>query len=434
MKKLIICLSLIASCSSIFSQDWKWGSNENKAREQWNLLEQKLVESDYKGAHKACSWLLSNSPQLNVDLYIKASKVYEHLVDQETNDKHDETLIKPLKDTALLIYDKRAQFFGNEAYVLDRKGMVAYDYLYKNKTQTDNLYSLYQKIVDLNGANTTAVNLTYLMRISALKYKANTLTKDDIFKLYLKIEDLLDQEFSLYSKEGKSTDLLSLNKESIEKTFNKSVELNCEDIKVAFASKFNSTPNVESAKKIFSSMYTSTCTSDPLFIKATEYLITNQPEGKYYQVLSKVYFNNKEYNKSYDMYEKSLQFAQDSSSKSDIYLSMAQINYTQNNFTASRANALKSLELGHNQTNCYNLIGALYESSYNSCKSENTIKAKAVFIAAYDMYAKAGNTERMTATHNSFPTIEEIFMNNLKEGDSIHIDCWINKSISLRKK
>ena len=62
------------------------------------------------------------------------------------------------------------------------------------------------------------------------------------------------------------------------------------------------------------------------------------------------------------------------------------------------------------------------------------IASKAIFIAAYDMYSKAGNTERMNAMHSSFPTVEELFMNNLKEGDSTHIGCWINKNVALRKK
>lgn len=428
---------MVVSTISILNagaQDWNWGSNEKKARECWSVLEQKLVESDYTGAKDACAWLLGNAPKLNVSLYIKASKVYENLVEQTEKLNAEDPKLKGLKDTALLVYDRRVLNFGDEAYVLDRKGMLAYEYYGKEKSQIDNLYTLYNKIVTLNGNKTTAVNFTYFMRVAVLKYRMNTLSKEEILKLYLNIEDLIDQEVKDFTSKGESSDMLERNRESIEKTFDKYVELSCDDLKLAYKSKFEAQASVDVAKKIFTTMASNKCTSDPLFIKATEYLISKEPEGKYYQVLSGVYFNQKEYNKSYSMYEKSLEITKDSAAKSDIYLSMAQIKYTQNDFSGARSNALKSIDFGKNYSNAYNLIGAMYESSYNTCKSESSVASKAVFIAAYEMYAKAGNTERMNVLHASFPTVEEMFMANTKEGDTFTVGCWINRSVTLRKK
>ena len=433
MKKLfIITVLAIVSFSRASAQEWNWGTNEKKARESWSVMEQKLVESDYKGAHSACAFLLTNAPKLNVDLYVKASKIYENLIEVYEKDNAQESIIAGLKDTALLIYDKRAQNFGNEAYVMDRKGMIAYDYLGREKTQLDNLYNLYNNIVTLNGNNTTAVNLTYFMRVAVMKYRYKTLTKDEILKIYLNLEDLLDQEVKSYTAEGKSSDILEKNRKSIENTFDKYVELTCDDIKLAYQSKFEAEPSVDNAKKIFSTMASNKCTSDPLFVKATEYLLQEEPEAKYYNVLSGVYFNQKEYSKAYTMYEQSLAISEDSTEKSDIYMSMAQIKYTQSDFSSARVNALKSVGFGSNYANAYNLIGAMYESSYNSCKGESPIASKAVYLAAYEMYAKAGNTDRMNVLKASFPSVKELFMENLKEGDSFTVNCWINRTVVLK--
>ena len=176
------------------------------------------------------------------------------------------------------------------------------------------------------------------------------------------------------------------------------------------------------------------CTSDELFLKATEYLLANKPEYKYYQILSSVYFNEKKYEEAYKMYEQGMTLTTDSTQKAEAYYSMAQLDQRLNKYAQARNNANKSIALGSDNTAAYNLIGNMYESSYSSCKSEDLLASKAIFIAAYNMYAQAGNSERMAEMKKMFPTVSEMFMQNTKEGEVVKVGCWMNMNVVLKKQ
>lgn len=436
MDKLIyILVALLGITNAVFSQSQDWGANEKLAKQHWGLLEQKMIESDLLGAQGSCSWLLKNAPKVSENLYIDASKIYEGLVKQKTKELGKKSpLVAALQDTALRIYDQRIQFFGNEAYVLDRKGMVAYKYLAQRGGQADQLYGLYAKIVELNNDHTTASNLSNFMKVAILRYRSEVLSKNEVLNLYMSLENIIDTEILNYSSVGKSTKSLGKNKNKIEETFSKYVKLDCQDIHTAYQEKFDNEPTVENAKKIYSTMSAQSCTSDELFLKSAKFLIEKEPEYKYYNVLSSVYFNEKKYNEAYEMYEKGLGLTTDSTELSNAYFSMAQIGYLQKNYPQARTNAQKSIAYGKNVTESYNLIGSLYESSYASCKSDNPLVTKGIFIAAYNMYASAGNTERMAAMRKMFPTVEELFMQNQKEGDVVKVGCWMNLTVKLKGK
>ena len=68
------------------------------------------------------------------------------------------------------------------------------------------------------------------------------------------------------------------------------------------------------------------------------------------------------------------------------------------------------------------------------CSSDDFLRKKSIYIAAYNMYQKAGNTSKMNLAKQQFPTIEEIFVRNRKEGEQINTACWINETVSLTKR
>ena len=426
---------MIGCFTGMNAQDWNWGANEKMAKQNWNVFEQKMIEKDYVLAQGPCSWLLKNAPEASKNLYIDASKVYEGLVKLKTSELGKKSpVVAALQDTALMIYDQRIKYFGEEAYVLDRKGTVAYKYLAQRDGELDGLYNLYSKIVDLNNTHTTAVNLTNYMKVGILRYKSKVLSKDEVLKLYLSLEDIIEAEIKETSTAGQSVKYLDKNKVKIEETFSKYVTLDCQDIHKAYEAKFETEPTIENAQKIFSSMAGQSCTSDELFLKATEYLLANKPEYKYYQILSSVYFNEKKYEEAYKMYEQGMTLTTDSTQKAEAYYSMAQLDQRLNKYAQARNNANKSIALGSDNTAAYNLIGNMYESSYSSCKSEDLLASKAIFIAAYNMYAQAGNSERMAEMKKMFPTVSEMFMQNTKEGEVVKVGCWMNMNVVLKKQ
>ena len=83
----------------------------------------------------------------------------------------------------------------------------------------------------------------------------------------------------------------------------------------------------------------------------------------------------------------------------------------------------------------YELIGDLYFGSFADCKAgESKVDDRAVYLVAYDMYEKAGNSKKMAATRAQFPSIEEIFTEDKQEGGSVSVGCWIGRSTTIRRR
>ena len=97
--------------------------------------------------------------------------------------------------------------------------------------------------------------------------------------------------------------------------------------------------------------------------------------------------------------------------------------------------AYEALSVKPGASAAFNLIGNLYFLSFEECKAgESKVKDRAVYLAVYEMYQKAGNTEQMNACREQFPSIEDIFNESREEGSKITVDCWINESVTLQRR
>ncbi len=115
---------------------------------------------------------------------------------------------------------------------------------------------------------------------------------------------------------------------------------------------------------------------------------------------------------------------------------MANINLKEGNKQKARDFALKSASLSSSQSSkAYKLVGDIYMNSYEQCKGgKDVVEDRAVFIAAYDMYVKAGNSAGMNNAKEQFPSKEEVFTYNKKIGDSIKLNCWVGETVTIQTR
>jgi hypothetical protein len=101
--------------------------------------------------------------------------------------------------------------------------------------------------------------------------------------------------------------------------------------------------------------------------------------------------------------------------------------------TSAREYALKAADVDQFQKDAYKLIGDLYFSSDESCKEgKSQVSDRIIYIAAYEMYKKAGHPEMMEASRMQFPSREEIFQETFEEVQIIKVECWINENVKLQ--
>ncbi len=123
--------------------------------------------------------------------------------------------------------------------------------------------------------------------------------------------------------------------------------------------------------------------------------------------------------------------------QSDLYYKKAQMLIISNQFEESLVNAFKVIDLSPDSEEAYTLIGNIYMTAINRCSDigEDQFSKKLVAIAAYNMYEKGDNQQKMNEAMMFFPTTSEIKKSGYSKSKSVDLNvCWVNEKITLLSK
>jgi hypothetical protein len=83
----------------------------------------------------------------------------------------------------------------------------------------------------------------------------------------------------------------------------------------------------------------------------------------------------------------------------------------------------------------YSFVANLYMGSFEDCaEGYSQIDDRAIFMAAYDLFKKAGDTAGMQSAQEQFPTTSQAFTETYEEGAVLDVGCWINVKTKLRTR
>lgn len=429
MKKLVLFGLFIAiNTISIAQQGWKWPEDVEKAKEQNALYVDAVKSKQFATAVEPHQWLLDNAPDLNESLYINGAKIYEGLVDAESDAAKKVTL----QEKALQMYDDRIKYFGNEGKVLNRKAFTAYKYYKGNRSKYQELMTLFDKTFEMNQAKTLDNNLmAYMDVVRRYKLSGGTITDEEVIDRYGMISDVIDGKIA----KGKNVPRLEKIQANVDKLLTSTVTVDCPFVEDKLAPKMRESQDPKMAKKVFQLMLTAKCSESPTFVEAAEIVYQSEPAFGLAKVIALKYASSGDIGKANEYYTQSLDLTDDNLKKSEIYLSMAQMYASQGNKSAARTNARKALANDPSAKKAYTMIGNLYMQSYNDCREGvSKVDDRLVFIAAYNQYKRAGDQSAMIKAKEQFPSIEEIFELGLTEGQSMTVGCWINETVVLERR
>lgn len=431
MRQLFTFFGLFFLLQVSAQNGYDWGDDKSTANKKWFHVTQYSKGGDYENCVSQVHWLLNNAPNLHVDLYIEAAKVYKHLAQTVK----DPARAKAVQDSLLWIYDERIKRFGDEANVLNRKGLVAYTYLSKRPEASGDLFNLYSKIFELNKQRTYGSNMIYWMATASPALKKSIITENQFLQVYFTFSDFVDAELEKAGDDEAKQARFNKMQGQAEAILETTVTLDCEKIKAIFGDQFTAnTDDLDMAKKVYRLMRKSECYGDELLYSAIHTINEKQPSANGYRTEAEIYKRKKEYNTALGYFQKAEEIASNSSLKAELHLDMAKLYSSMGQKSNARAAAYKSIEAGGKASDAYNLIGNLYLYSFENCKSDDVLKTRSIYIAAYEMYKKAGNTKMMAEAQSNFPSAEDIFNVDKAVGDPINTGCWINEDVTLQKR
>ena len=396
------------------------------------LFEDEVQAKRFSVAKGPLNWLLTNAPNLSTGLYIKGAETFDALAQAEKNPAKKQGYI----DSLMIIYDLRIKTCGEEANVTNRKAMSFYKYYYDSKDKSKEILPLMDKAIGLSNEKILdGLAETYM---SAVKISADQklLDENQILTRYEKITSIIDSKIKKAEAEQKPVDRYKKMNEDNLTILMYLVKINCDFVRKKFGPQFKQNPSdLELAKKIFNFMLKDKCTDDPLWLQAAETLHAAEKDFGLAKILALRYLSNKEYDKAAPMLEEALQLAKQPSDKAEILGLQAQQQEMAGKHDNARQLYLKAVAADPSKKEYYARIGDIYMNSFSECKQEkHQAEDRFVFLIAYDMYQKAGETQKMANAKSSFPSMEEIFELDYKRGDKVKVACWINEETIIRTR
>ena len=436
---VLVLALVVASIISSFGQckSWKWpedGTLRAKAEESVSLYTDYQKNGEFQKAAASLHWLLTTLPDLNTSIYINGAVIYDELADKEKDPARKKIWV----DSLMLMYDLRIKHCGEEAAVINRKALSSAKHNLNTAGKEAEVLALFDKAFELNGNNVTDGSLIpYLQAVRLNKLKLKNLTDEQVLQRYDKVIEIIDAKIKKAQSEGKPIDKYAAYKSDADKILISIVKVDCEFVRKNLAPKFKHNPtDIGLAKKIFAFMLQDGCTDDPLWLEAGE-AIHNGGEKDYglAKNLGKGYYRMEKFDKAEFYFKEALELATKASDKADMLILLGSNESRKGNKPGARELFRQALTTDAGNKEAYEKIGDLYSNSFSECsKKESYAEDRLVYLAAYEMYARSGNQQKMAQAKAQFPSTTELFELNWNEGEVKKVNCWINESVTLKTR
>lgn len=431
---LLFVLTLLAT-SSQAQPGWNWPTDPDqlkKSKNQQAFYKILIAQDKYRQSLSEQYWLFKNNPDLHPSIYQDAAKSIEKILQEEL----EEEQIAALEDSLLWTYDMRIKYFPEDrASAIDRKAYTAFKLYYKTSSKYNMLLDYYEDLYALASSEISKFNITPYMTLATYYYKTKPqeMPAEKVLDIHEQISNVIAEKIATGENEGvylKEQDKIDAFLSSLNDI------LNCDFIREKLVPKLKENPNdINTAKKIFSYSLKAKCTDEPYFVEAGALLYKDKPTFALAKALGDRNYNNGDYAQASSYYEEAGKYATSSKESYQALYGQASAQSKIGNKPLARSLARQALSKNPEAKEAYNLIGNLYFTSYEECKKgESKVADRAVFISAYNMYLKSGNTAQMEASKNQFPSIEDIFNEGKEEGQSVLVGCWINETVSLMRR
>lgn len=418
-----------------------WGTDVDKAKEKHVLYTDAHDMKNYVAAVAPLEWLLENRPNLNESIYIHAIKIYRDLAKKES----DAAKKKEYQDKHLAAYDKRIEYFCDEIKNRQYQAQYAFGYLIKrakeDKALYEKLYNMYDNVYSLAGHKTKRTNLTYYMQMTKIMYQLKKIDEDKVLENYDNIIEVIDENIEKHKGDSNKKAKWEKASEAVNALLETTLPIDCEFVKSKWGEKITVDKSLKLAQKAVRFMIKDKCTDDPLFLTALEMVNDQAPTTGTTKVLYKKYLAEDNLEKATTYMEQALELARAEESledQSEILEDRGDLKRKDGQLSEARKDYMKAIELDMSRSSdIYSKIGYMYMASFKSCLASggDPIKDKAVYFAAYDMFAKAKDNAGMAKARSAFPTKQDVFLyanKGHKEGGSIAIGCWIGGSSTVR--
>ena len=435
LKKLLTTYLIIFSGISLIAQEQSLPGQDAEVQcelELSNMTE--FMKIDLPAyAYTAWKKLFVHCPDASKNIYISGAKIYQDKLKSES----DPARTQELFDTLMMIYDRRIQYYGEEGYVLGRKGM---DVIRYNEQEYEKAYEAFRKSTEIMNSETDLNVITGLIQTGSVMLKNEKISPADFLNDYLVANRILE------GKKAAGENPAKLNRVSkmLDNVLTNTRISDCDAIQNALSGRINNPEaDAEFLKLSLDLLTVSGCEGTEFFSDVNERLMEISPDADLAYQVARYNLKNENFEKAAEYLTKAIDIEADTAQKALYEYQLAVVKLSRLNQPQEARNlALSAAEHKAGWGEPYFVAASAILAGVKNCNIEDFEKQAAYWLATDYCYkakqvdpAVSNQANELIAQYRSnFPSVEETFFRSLNEGDSFKIGCWINETTTVKVK
>lgn len=384
----------------------------------------------YQYAREPWRKAFEKCPSSSEKMYVDGVTMYRHDIEELSDGPVREGLI----DTLMLIYDRRMQYFGGEGNVMGRKGIDLLTYRRSDMEQVQEAYTLLRKSIELEGEKSRdAVMLNFFSAGIALENK-QIIDKKQLIEDHFMVTAILEK-LEERSSRWKRT------RETIDEIMEKERIFTCEALDAYFATRLDQNKgDLGFLEKMTSYYAASDCKKSDILLDALEQLYKLAPGPETAHQLAILYINRGDMNKASD-YLKMAVLGENiaSETRAEWFFELAVVSTATQDYCDAISYAREAISNKPEYGKAYMTLGDAIIASRSNMGDD--FERRTAFWAAADKYTEAALSDpsleaearqKLKDYQGQYPSREEVFFRDLKEGDSYLVGGCINEYTSVR--
>ncbi|MBQ0079954.1 MAG: enzyme of heme biosynthesis [Alistipes sp.] len=402
----------------------KWGDTPEQRKNNIlasQFLKEEISNHRFNEAAKYLQQLIASCPGASENTYANGITLYK----QKINRASDLASKKVFVDSMLWLYDKRLEHFGShpkrgKVYLLERK---AREYLTYKDTDREGVRKVFEQAIEAQkeaGAVDPEVVAIYFKNLCD-DYSNDIIDALTIVNTY----DACSVYFENLPEDKKDC------KAQFEQSFAQSGAASCQNLETIFSKKLATDPENETLlNQAVALMSRAKCDSD-FFLMVAERLYKIKPTAEAAYSLASVFQNKGNYPKALEYVKEALGTETDDAKKEDMYVRIGILNMSINKTN----DAIEALKAARELNSDNGLATFFLAQCYVMGACGEGITRSAIYWYAYDLMqeaipdlaefpdSQASAKDLAQRYRSAFPSKEDCFFNELKEGSVYTIKC-----------
>ena len=374
--------------------------------------------------------LIQNCPKARSSVYANGSNIYRNKIARSKSLEEKAANI----DSLMNLYDYRLQAFADdkqygEVYITKNKAKDYYKYRAEDK---QGMLKLFRRGIEIDPEiDATFINQYFTVLVE--EYEALNVETDHFMNEYEYLAEKMDK---VTDEEAKT---------SFDALLIKSGAADCANLEQIFSARLeNNWNDAKQVEKAFKLMARNHCESD-FFLSVGEKYYAVKQESSIAMLLAQVFQNRKDFAKANQYLREALVKEADATKREELLTRIGILEMTTNNYAAAISAFNESLNIDADDDDGLALyfLAQCYVAGAKDCNSE--LAKHSVYWLAYDLVQKAlpllevtdaavaENAKNLANSYRSvFPTTEECFFAELREGATYTINCGLAKGLQTK--